>query len=78
MHLEDNQLKRFLYGVEAVGAALIGVFLSVYLLGLRNLPKDVVYHSEPVFRTILSALGVALIVLVIIAVVFSFVLRKKD
>ena len=78
IQLIDSQLKKFLYAVEGVGAVFVGFFLTVYLLGLRDVPRDVVYHSEAVFRTSLSFLGVILIALAVIGVLLSILLKKKD
>jgi hypothetical protein len=74
----DKQLDGFLYAVEGVGALFISIFLTVYLLGLRDVPENVVYHSEPAFRMVLSIVGVIFIVLVLSAVVAAFVLKRKN
>ena len=74
----DKHLDGFLYAVEGVGAVFVSVFLTVYLIGLRDVPKNVVYHSEPAFRTVLSVVGIVFIVLVLSAVVAAFVLKRKD
>ncbi len=77
MNLTNGQIKGFLFAVEGVGAVFVGLFLTVYLLGLRDLPRDMVYHSEPIFRTLLSIFGVALIVLVLGAALLSVLVKKK-
>jgi hypothetical protein len=77
MNLTNGQIKGFLFAVEGVGAVFVGLFLTVYLLGLRDLPRDIVYHSEPIFRTSLSIFGVSLIVLVLTAVLLSVLVKKK-
>jgi Flp pilus assembly protein protease CpaA len=76
--LASRQLNGFLYAVQGVGAAFVGIFLTVYLLGLRNVPKDVVYHSEPIFRTTLSILGILLIALALLALAIAALIKRKD
>ncbi len=77
MNLDGAQLKGFLFAIEGVGAVFVGLFLSVYLWGLRDVPRDVVYHSQPIFRILLSAFGVFLIVLVLTAAILSVLVKKK-
>ena len=78
MQLTSGQVNRFIFAVEGVGVIFLGVFLTVYLLGLRDLPGYTVYHSEPIFRTLLSIFGSLLIVLALIAIVFSIIVKKKN
>ncbi len=78
MTLTNKQLNGFIYAVEGVGAAFISIFLTVYLLGLRDVPENIVYHSEPAFRTVLSVVGVVFIALVLSAVVLAFVSKRKN
>jgi uncharacterized membrane protein len=76
MNLTGGQVNWYLLAVEGVGAVFFGLFLTVYLLGLRDVTQNVVYHSEPFFRTLLSILGASLIGLVLIG--FSLlVLRAR-
>ncbi len=77
MNLTNGQLKGLLFAAEGVGAVFVGLFLTVYLLGLRDLPRGMVYHSEPIFRTLLSIFGVSLIVLALVAVLLSVIVKKK-
>ncbi|MCX8150338.1 MAG: hypothetical protein N3D85_02385 [Candidatus Bathyarchaeota archaeon] len=77
MNLSKRQLHSFLFTVECVGTGFVGLFLFVYLLGLRDVPRDVVYHSEPLFRGLLSALGVLFVVSVLIAAFLAFIVKKK-
>jgi hypothetical protein len=76
--LANTQTNKFLYAVQGLGAAFLGVFLTVYLMGLRNVPKDVVYHSEPVFRTTLSVLGLALVIIFMVAVAIAALWRRQE
>lgn len=78
LKLTNGQVKGFLFAVEGVGAVFFGLFLTVYLLGLRDLPGDMVYHSEPIFRTLLSLFGSLLIVFALIALVLSIIVKKKN
>lgn len=77
MNLTSGQLKGFLFAVEGVGAVFVGLFLTVYLMGLRDLPRDMVYHSDPTFRTLLSVFGVFIIVLVLVAALLAVIVKKK-
>ena len=72
--MDDNQISKFLFAIEGIGAIFVGAFLSAYLMGL---PTYVVYHSDPNLRSILSLFGAVLIVLVITSLVVSFLMRKK-
>ena len=75
MQSTNRNVNTFLYAIEAVGLAFVGVFLAAYLLGL---PTTTVYHSEPAFRTALSVLGVLLIALVLAAAVVAAFIKRKD
>jgi hypothetical protein len=74
--LTNKQINGFLYAIEGLGAVFVGLFIVVYLAGLGKLPKDVVYHSEPVFRTPLSIIGAVLITLVLAALLISIFAKK--
>jgi len=78
LQLTSGQVKRFIFAVEGVGVIFLGVFLTVYLLGLRDLPGYTVYHSEPIFRTLLSIFGSLLIAFALIAIVLSIIVKKKN
>ncbi len=78
MKLTNGQVKVYLFAVEGVGAVFFGIFLTVYLLGLRDLPGDMVYHSEPVFRMLLSIFGSLLIAFAFIAFILSIIVNKKN
>jgi hypothetical protein len=74
-YLNENQISKFLYAFEGIGAIFAGAFLIAYLSGL---PTDVVYHSGPTLRMILSLFGGLLIILVIIGLLISALNKKKD
>ena len=76
--LTNRQLNSFVLAVQGVTTIFSAIFLSVYLLGLRNLPENVVYHADPTFRTALSVFGVLSLILIILAIVLSFVVAKKE
>jgi Flp pilus assembly protein protease CpaA len=78
MPLNPKQTNGYLYTVEAVGALFVGLFLTVYLLGLRDVPKDVVYHSDPTFRMLLSTFGVLAIALVLAGIVAAVLIKNKN
>ena len=75
--MTDGQVRGFLFAVEGVGVVFVGLFLTVYLLGLKDLPGDMVYHSEPIFRTLLSIFSSLVIVIAVIALILSVILKKK-
>ncbi|PVX25744.1 MAG: hypothetical protein CW716_07430 [Candidatus Bathyarchaeum sp.] len=68
----------FVLAVQGVTTIFSALFISVYLLGLRDLPETVVYHAEPTFRTALSVFGVLSIILIALALILSFVVAKKE
>ena len=72
--MDDDQISKFLFAVEGIGAIFVGAFLSAYLMGL---PTYVVYHSDPNLRMILSFFGGLLIILVLIGLLVSFLNKKK-
>ena len=78
MPLNHKQMNEFLYAFEGVGAVFVGLFLTVYLLGLRDVPKDVVYHSDPTLRMLLSTFGVLAIALVLAGIVVAALMRNKN
>jgi hypothetical protein len=61
-----------------VATIFSALFITVYLLGLRDLPETVVYHTEPTFRTALSAFGVLTLILVGLAIILSYVAKTKE
>jgi len=73
--LNDNQISKFLFAFEGVGVVFAGSFLVAYLLGL---PTDVVYHSDPTLRLILSLFGGLVIILVLATLLISILNRKTD
>jgi hypothetical protein len=75
LHLNDNQVSKFLYVFEGIGAIFAGGFLIAYLLGL---PTDVVYHSDPTLRLVLSIFGGILVLLILVAVIFLRGPKKKE
>jgi hypothetical protein len=73
--LNDSQISKFVFVFEGIGSIFLGAFLVAYLMGL---PTDVVYHSDPTLRMILSIFGGIVIILVIIALLISVLNKKKD
>lgn len=76
--LNTRKLNSFVLAVQGVATIFSAIFLSVYLLGLRDLPENVVYHADPTVRTALSVFGVLSLVLIVLAIILSFVVAKKD
>ena len=75
MQLTAKQAAVFLLAFEGIGAAFVGIYSLAYMLGL---PSTAVLHSDPVFRTTLSVLGVLLVVLVLCAVAVAFLVKHRE
>ena len=73
--MKRNNLVRFAFLTQAVGAIFFAVFLASYALAL---PSNKVLHGEPIFRTSLSIFGGLFLILVAVAVVLSIVVKPKD
>ena len=72
--MNDGQISKFLNVFGGIGAIFTGAFLVAYLMGL---PTNVVYHSDPTLRMILSFFGGLLIILVLVTFLFSTLNKKK-
>jgi len=66
--LNESQISKFLYTFEGIGVILAGSFLIAYLSGL---PTDVVNHSDPTLRIVLSIFGGVAIILVFAGLLIS-------
>jgi hypothetical protein len=75
LHLNDNQVSKFLFVFEGIGAIFAGAFLVAYLFGL---PTDVVYHSDLTLRLVLSIFGGILVLFILVTVVVLRGPKKKD
>ena len=73
--LNDNQISKFLFAFEGIGVVFAGSFLVAYLMGL---PTNVVYHSDPTLRLVLSLFGGLLLILVLATLLISILNRKKN
>ena len=73
--MNENQISNFLIVFEGIGAIFLGAFLTAYLLGL---PTDIVYHSDPTLRMILSLFGGLFIILILIGLTISKINKKKN
>jgi hypothetical protein len=74
----SKQLTGLLYVIEVVGAVFMGLFVSVYVAGITQLPDYVVYHSEPTIRLTLSILGGLLVALIILGFIIGLLLKRKS
>jgi hypothetical protein len=74
-NLNDDQISKFLFVFEGIGAIFIGSFLTAYLLGL---PTYNVYHSDPTLRLVLSIFGGIFILLIFVALIASRRKTKKE
>jgi len=77
LNLTDGRLNWFLIVFEGVTAVFCGLFITAYLLGLRDLPDNVVYHSDPTFRIPLSIFGVLSILLILTIIILTFLVKRK-
>jgi len=73
--LNDGQISKFLFAFEGIGAIFTGTFLVAYLLGL---PTDVVYHSDPTLRLVISIFGGIFVLLIFLAIIASRWTAKKE
>jgi hypothetical protein len=73
--LNYDQISKFLFVFEGIGTIFAGAFLVAYLSGL---PTDVVYHSDPTLRLVLSIFGGIFILLIFVALIASRWITKKE
>ena len=66
--MNESQISKFLYTFEGIGVILAGSFLIAYLSGL---PTNVVNHSDPTLRIVLSIFGGVAIILVFAGLLIS-------
>ncbi len=66
--MNESQISKFLFTFEGIGVILAGSFLLAYLSGL---PTDVVNHSDPTLRIVLSIFGGVAIILVFAGLLIS-------
>ena len=66
--MNESQISKFLYTFEGIGVLLAGSFLIAYLSGL---PTDVVNHSDPTLRIVLSIFGGVAIILIFAGLLIS-------
>jgi len=71
----SKKLTSFLLAAEGIGVLFVIIYSAAYMLGL---PTTKVYHSEPVFRTTLSILGIILIAIAIVALIAAAVWKRKE
>ncbi len=75
LQMKRNQLARFVFMSQGIGAIFIAVFLASYALAL---PSNEVLHGEPIFRTPLSIFGGLFLLLIAISVVLSIVVKPEE
>jgi len=73
--LNEKRITTFLYFLQGVGAIFVGVFLAAYLAGL---PTTAVYHSEPIVRSLLSVIGVLLLIFILAGLVLSLLIKREN
>jgi hypothetical protein len=75
MQITEKTVNVLLYATEGVGAVFVAIFLAAYLGGL---PSTDVLHSEPAFRISLMAFGAVLLGLILVDIIITVYLRKKE
>jgi hypothetical protein len=73
--LKTNNLARYAFLTQAIGAVFFAVFLASYALAL---PSNLVLHGEPIFRIPLSIFGGLFLALTAIAIALSFIAKPDD
>jgi hypothetical protein len=73
--LKRNQLSRFVFLTQGIGAVFYAVFIASYALAL---PSNRVLHGEPVFRIPLSIFGGLFLILVVLALILSFLVKTEN
>ena len=73
LRFNEQQISRFLFATQGVGAVFVVIFSAAYLAGL---PTTAVLHSDPVFRIPLFIFGLLLLVLVLVTVLLAVFSRK--
>jgi hypothetical protein len=73
--LKRNQLSRFVFLTQGIGAVFYAVFIASYALAL---PSNRVLHGEPVFRIPLSIFGGLFLILIVLALILSFLVKTKN
>jgi hypothetical protein len=73
--LKTNNLARYAFLTQAIGAVFFAVFLASYALAL---PSNLVLHGEPIFRIPLSIFGGLFLALTAIAILLSFIAKPEE
>lgn len=75
LQLKRNNLVRYAFLTQVIGAIFFTVFLASYALAL---PSNQVLHGEPIFRKFLSIFGGLFLALTIVAIGLSFIVKVED
>ena len=75
LQLKRNQLVRFVFLTQGIGAIFFAVFLASYALAL---PSNQVLHGQPIFRIPLSIFGALFLALIAIAVVLFIIVKPEE
>jgi hypothetical protein len=73
--LKTNNLARYAFLTQAIGAVFFAVFLASYALAL---PSNLVLHGQPIFRIPLSIFGGLFLALTAIAILLSFIAKPEE
>lgn len=72
LKLKRNQLVRFVFLTQGIGAIFFAIFIASYALAL---PSYQVLHGEPIFRIPLSIFGGLFILSTTILLILSFAVK---
>ncbi len=62
---------------QALGTVFFAVVLTAYVGGLRATSANIVLHSEPIFRLMLSIFGGLMLLTIAVAVAFSYASKNQ-
>jgi hypothetical protein len=75
LDLSGKRVNNFLYAVQGVGGVFVAVFLAAYLAGL---PTTNVLHNQPMVRGTLVIVGIAFLVLILVAIALAVYRRRSN
>jgi hypothetical protein len=75
LQLKRNQLARFVFLTQGIGALSYAVFIASYALAL---PSNRVLHGEPIFRIPLSIFGGLFILSIVMLLILSFIVKPEE
>lgn len=73
LNFDERKIHLLLFTTEGIGAIFLGIFLVAYLAGI---PTTTVYHSDPIVRMSLTAVGIMFLILILLTVIAALIKRK--